>query len=368
MPPAPRRLRSQSAYSMSSPSPKEQQQQQQQHSKVRSSGVPTRTKMKPSSSSRRHTAEEGEEVGVVEYEGSSDKRSAVQNWRDEVNEVSQRKLMSPRGLAATTVAAAAAPVALRSKALLMNRGSDKGSHSSHSSASGGSRNGGGASGLRHETMETSTGAIGQRSSDDRPAQERRTSRRKLSIPAPPTTGMSASLSRPAMHTRGRSDGTSALIPTVPQQQQTHLFASSPMTASGTLLRPSHLRRRSFGVYPHHSASVGTRKKEMLGLDQSQLTQSPAFKAMSVQLPTPGSPGYFGMSHPYSSSPMMVQSPYGSGKVPLQGHGNGTPNGGGARSIPNTPSRAGGRLSRISQGTHHYPQTLARDMERSVTVD
>ena len=370
MPPAPHRLRSQSGYSMSSPSPKEQQ-----VSKLRSSGAPTPTKVKSSTSSLRRqaaAAEEAEEDGVVvEYEGSSDKRSAVQNWRDEVNEVSQRKLMSPRGLAATTAAAASAPVALRTK-VLMSRGSDKDSHSSHSTGSGssrGSRNGGGSSGLRQETLETSTGAVGQRSSDDRPAQERRTSRRKLIIP-PPTPGISASWSRPAMHTRRRSDGTAALIPAVSQQQQqkAHLFASpSPMTASGTLLRPSHLRRRSFGVYPHHSASAGARKKEMLGLDQSQLTQSPAFGAMSVgQLPTPGSPGYFGMSHHYSASPVMVQSPYGSGKIPLQGHA--TPSGGAARSIPNTPSRAGGRLSRVSQGTHHYPQTLARDMERSVTVD
>ncbi|KAG9073117.1 hypothetical protein KI688_000904 [Linnemannia hyalina] len=374
MPPTPHRLRSQPGYSMSSPSPKEQQ-----VSKPRSSAVPTPTKLKSSTSSlrRQAAAEEAEEDGVVvDYEGSSDKRSAVQNWRDEVNEVSQRKLMSPRGLAATTAAAATAtaPVELRTK-VLMSRGSDKDSHSSHSNGSGssrGSRNGGGTSGLRQETLETSTGAVGQRSSDDRPAQERRTSRRKLSIPPPPTPGMSASWSRPAMHARRRSDGAAALIPAVfqqqQQQQQTHRFASpSPMTASGTLLRPNHLRRRSFGVYPHHSASAGARKKEMLGLDQSQLTQSPAFGAMSVgQLPTPGSPGYFGMSHRYSASPVMLHSPYGSGKVPLQGHG--TPSGGAARSIPNTPSRAGGRLSRVSQGTHHYPQTLARDMERSVIVD
>ncbi|KAF9550131.1 hypothetical protein EC957_001617 [Mortierella hygrophila] len=370
MPPTPHRLRSQSGYSMASPSPKEQQ-----VSKQRSSAIPTPTKLKSSTSSLRRqaaAAEEAEEDGVVvDYEGSSDKRSAVQNWRDEVNEVSQRKLMSPRGLAATTAAAATAPVALRTK-VLMSRGSDKDSHSSHSNGSGssrGSRNGGGTSGLRQETLETSTGAVGQRSSDDRPAQERRTSRRILSIP-PPTPGMSASWSRPAMHARRRSDGAAGLIPAVfqQQQQQAHRFASpSPMTASGTLLRPNHLRRRSFGVYPHHNASAGARKKEMLGLDQSQLTQSPAFGAMSVgQLPTPGSPGYFGMSQHYSASPVMLHSPYGSGKVPLQGHG--TPSGGAARSIPNTPSRAGGRLSRVSQGTHHYPQTLARDMERSVIVD
>ncbi|KAF9129565.1 hypothetical protein BGW39_004038 [Mortierella sp. 14UC] len=379
MPAAPRRLRSQSGYSMSSPTPKE-------HPKLRSTGAPTPTKMKSSTSPRRQEdAEEGAEE-AVEYEGSSDKRSAVQNWRDEVNEVSQRKFMSPRGLGAST-ANAAAPIALRTKALV-GRGSDKGSHSSHSSghsgSMSGSRNGGeaeGSSGLRHETMETSTGAVGQRSSDDRPAQERRNSRRKLSIPPPPTTSMSASWTRPSMHSRGRSDGTAALmlargsphqqqqvLSSVSQQQQAHLFVSSPMTASGTLLRPNHLRRRSFGVYPHHSASAGARRKEMLGLDQSQLTQSPAFGAMSVQLPSPGSPGYFGITHlhQYTNSP-IVQSPFGSGKVPLttagQG-GNGTPNGG-ARSIPNTPSRAGGRLSRVSQGTHHYPQTLARDMERSV---
>ncbi|KAG0048315.1 hypothetical protein BGZ89_004647, partial [Linnemannia elongata] len=330
--PAPLRLRSQSGYSMPSPSQKEQQ-----VSKLRSSGAPTPIKVKSSTSSLRRqaaAAEEVEEDGVVvEYEGSSDKRSAVQNWRDEVNEVSQRKLMSPRGLAATTAAAAAAPVALRTK-VLMSRGSDKGSHSSHSSGSGSarsSRNGGGASGLRQETLETSTGAVGQRSSDDRPVQERRTSRRKFSIP-PPTPGLSASWSRPSMHTRGRSDGTAALIPAVSQQQQqqAHPFASpSPITASGTLLRPSHLRRRSFGVYPHHSVSASARKREMLGLDQSQLTQSPAFGAMSVgQLPTPSSPGYFGMSHHYSASPVMMQSPYGSGKIPLQGHG--TPSGGATR--------------------------------------
>ncbi|KAG0281808.1 hypothetical protein BGZ95_009745 [Linnemannia exigua] len=380
IPAAPRRLISQSGYSMSSPSPKE-------HPKLRSTGVPTPTKMKSCTYSRRQ--EDGEEEGaeeIVEYEGSSDKRSAVQNWRDEVNEVSQRKLMSPRGLGAST-AIATAPVALRTK-VLMGRGSEKGS--SHSSGSSrGSRNGGGAegsSGLRHETMETSTGAVGQRSSDDRPAQERRNSRRKLSIPAPPPMGMSASWSRPSMHSRGRSDSTAALmlargsplqqqqvlssVSQLQQQQQAHLFtSSSPMTASGTILRPNHLRRRSFGVYPHHSTSAGARRKEMLGLDQAQLTQSPAFGAMSVpQLPTPGSPGYFGIAHHYTNnnnSP-MVQSPFGSGKVPITtAHGHGTPSGGGARSIPNTPSRAGGRLSRVSQGTHHYPQTLARDMERSV---
>ncbi|KAF9908048.1 hypothetical protein EC991_010292 [Linnemannia zychae] len=380
MPAAPHRLRSQSGYSMSSPSPKE-------HPKLRSTGAPTPTKMKSSTSSRRQEDVEDEGAGeAVEYEGSSDKRSAVQNWRDEVNEVSQRKLMSPRGLGAST-ANAAAPIAPRTK-MLTGRGSDKGSHSSHSSDRSGStrssRNGGGAggsSGLRHETMETSTGAVGQRSSDDRPVHEHRTSRRKISIP-PPTTGMSASWSRPSMHSRGRSDGTAALmlargsplqqqqvLSSVSQQQQhAHLFASSPMTSSGTILRPTHLRRRSFGVYPHHSTSAGARRREMLGLDQSQLTQSPAFGAMSVQLPTPGSPGYFGTMHhhQHTNSP-MAQSPFGSGKVPLttsgQG-GNGTPNGG-ARSIPNTPSRAGGRLSRVSQGTHHYPHTLARDMERSI---
>lgn len=369
MPAAPRRLKSQSGYSMPSPTPKE-------HSKQRSTGAPTPTKLKASVSSGRH--EEGEEE-VVEYEGSSDKRSAVQNWRDEVNEVSQRKLMSPRGLGAI----AAAPVAPRTKQL-MSRSSDKGSHSGHSSASGGSRNGG-SSGIRHETMETSTGAVGQRSSDDRPVQERRTKSRKFSIPAPTPAGMSmsASWTRPPMHTRGRSDGTAAMMvargsplqqhelrSVTLQQQQAHpLAASSPMTASGTMLRPNHLRRRSFGVYPHHSASTGVRRKEMLGPDQSQLTQSPAFGAMSVQLPTPGSPGYFGMGHPYSSSPMMAQSPFGSGKVPLtSATGHGTPHVGATRSTPNTPSRGGGRLSRVSQGTHHYPQTLARDMERSVIVD
>ncbi|KAF9101263.1 hypothetical protein BGX29_005838 [Mortierella sp. GBA35] len=343
----------------------------QEHSKVRSSAAPTPSKLKSSASTRRQEeGEEEREEELVEYEGSSDKRSAVQNWRDEVNEVSQRKLMSPR-----TLGAASAPAALRIKQV-MSRGSDKGSHSSHSSASGrsgsshGSRNGS-SSGLRHETMETSTGAVGQRSSDDHPArQERRTSRRKLSIPAPTTSGMSASLTQPrpsSMHSRGRSDDTAALMMArgspLPlsaslqlQQQQAHQFASSPMTASGTLLRPNH-RRRSFGVYPH---SAGARKS----LEMFQSQQSPAFGAMSVQLPTPGSPGYFGMSHHFSSSP-VAQSPFGSGKAPLTGHG--TPNGGGARSIPNTPSR-GGRLSRVSQGTHHYPQTLARDMERSVIVD
>ena len=384
---APRRLRSQSGYSMSSPTPKE-------HSKLRSAGAPTPTRLKASISSGRQ--EEGEEE-VVEYEGSSDKRSAVQNWRDEVNEVSQRKLIFPRGVGPI----AATPLALRNKQL-MSHHSDKGSHSGHSSASGrssasahGSRNGG-SSGLRQETMETSTGAVGQRSCDDRPAQERRTSRQKFSIPAPTPIGMSmsASWTRPPMHSRRRSDSTSAMMVArgsplqqhelrsvyLQQQQQhphqTQLFAaSSPMTASGTLLRSSHLRRRSFGLYPHHSASAVARRKEMLGLDQSQLTQSPAFGATSVQLPTPGSPGYhFGMGHHYSSSSMTMQSPYGSGKVPLTtatiaaAAGHGTPHIGATRSTPNTPSRGGGRLSRVSQGTHHYPQTLARDMERSVTVD
>ncbi|KAF9921458.1 hypothetical protein FBU30_008483 [Linnemannia zychae] len=363
------RLKSQSGYSMPFSSTRVHS------SKQRPVSAPTSTKVKSKVSSHQQLDDDEEEghEEVVEYEGYSEKRSAVQNWRDEVNEISQRKLMSPRGLGAST--AAATPIALRTKALISHT-SDQGSHSSRSHSS--SHSSQDETGQRHETMETSTGAVGQRSSDDRPIQERRTSRRKISIPPPPAQSMSASLPRPSMHTRGRSESTSALMLTrgnstqqhptpspVSMPHQAHLMAnSSPMTASGTLLRPNHLRRRSFGMYPYHGASVGARRKEMLGLDQSQLTQSPAFGAMSVQLPTPASPGYFGMMHPPTQSP-HAQSPYGFGRAPPTAA---TPNGG-PRSIPNTPSRTnGGRLSRVSQGTHYYPQTLARDMERSITVD
>ncbi|KAF9560770.1 hypothetical protein EC968_006056 [Mortierella alpina] len=325
------------------------------------------------------------EEALLPYEGSSDKRSAVRSWRDEVNEVSQqRKLQqSPRVVGASSATRSRPPSAaavvhetrLQSRQVPLRKERSTATGSSKSASSGSSR-----SSVRNET---STVAVANNSGEKRRSAaaplERRTSvgRNKVSIP-PPLMGFAAAPSaQPLMHVRGRSDGTTSALLQRPRSQQLHSTASgfeggaSPMhhsmhqsttlqrhmsmspsmglTASGTLLRPSHLRRRSFGLYPvGHSPS------------HHHVGPSPA-----------ASPGYFSMNHHQSQQYLhqTTQSPFGFGKSVTPSAGLG----GGGRSLPNTPSK-GGRASRVSigQGTQHqqlhYPQTLARDMERSVTED
>ncbi len=322
------------------------------------------------------------------YEASSDKRSAVRSWRDEVNEVSQQRKLeqSPRVAAASAASRSRPPSAAaiaqetRSQSRQMPLRKEKkiatGSASSASSSSsrGSIRN------------ETSTLAVANRSGEKRRSAatplERRvsTGRNKFSIPPPPMAFAAASNAQPLTHIRGRSDGTASALLQRPRSQQLHSTTpgfeggASPMhhsmhqsttlqrhmsmspsmglTASGTLLRPSHLRRRSFGLYPvGHSPSQ----------HHPQAGQSPE-----------ASPGYFSMNHHHHSQQyphQTMQSPFGFGKSVTPSAGLG----GGGRSLPNTPSK-GGRASRVSIGQgsqhqqQHYPQTLARDMERSVTED
>ncbi|CAO3570982.1 unnamed protein product [Mortierella alpina] len=330
------------------------------------------------------------EEAVLPYEGSSDKRSAVRSWRDEVNEVSQqRKLQqSPRVVGASGASAAsrsrppsAAAVAhetrTQSRQMPVRKGKSTAPGSVNSTSSGSSRGS-----VRNET---STVAVANNSGEKRRSSaaplERRTSvgRNKFSIPPPPMAFAAASNAPPLTHVRGRSDGTASALLLRPRSQQLHPMTpgveggASPMhhsmhqsttlqrhmsmspsmglTASGTLLRPSHLRRRSFGLYPvGHSPSHY----------HPQAGSSPA-----------ASPGYFGTNHHQSQQYLhqTMQSPFGFGKSMTPSAGLG----GGGRSLPNTPSK-GGRASRVSIGQgsqpqqQHYPQTLARDMERSVTED
>ncbi|KAF9956898.1 hypothetical protein BGZ72_002369 [Mortierella alpina] len=327
------------------------------------------------------------EEAVLPYDGSSDKRSAVRSWRDEVNEVSQHKRLqqSPRvaGVSAASrsrppsAAAVAHETRSQSRQMPLRGVKNTGTGSANSASSGSSRGS-----VRNET---STVAVANNSGERRRSAaaplERRTSvgRNKFNIPPPPMAFAAPSSAQPLTHVRGRSDGTASALLQRPRSQQLHSTTpgfeggASPMhhsmhqsttlqrhmsmspsmglTASGTLLRPSHLRRRSFGLYPvghspnHHHPQAG---------------QSPV-----------ASPGYFGMNHHSSQQypHQATQSPFGFGKSVTPSAGLG----GGGRSLPNTPSK-GGRASRVSIGQgsqhqqQHYPQTLARDMERSVTED
>ncbi|KAF9109576.1 hypothetical protein BGX27_007472 [Mortierella sp. AM989] len=402
----PRKLRTLSGYQISSPSPKTLV----PTARMNSSNSPSRRK-----SGKRPTTAEGpvdqqeqddeEEVEDIQYEGSSDKRSAVRTWRDEVNEVSHRR--SPRvraSIGSSGILSAAGSQEARSRSQQLRR-SDKGSvgsgsssGSSHGSQSGSTR------AARNDTMnyngqEISTIAVANNSGENRPSQERRPGARRFSIPAlPPVHNQlqqqqhqspSVIPHRPTVHVRGRSDSNPMTMmtpngaPSAQQQgrqysqgtlrprsqhgmvgfengeatpgQLQHQLSMSPMggpssmTASGTVLRPNNHRRRSSGLY-------GSRKMEVLGgVDLN--TQSPngnhgpMSMSMSAhiltQSPVASPGGYFGMTH------QNMQSPFGK------------------NSLPNTPSRGGGgggggggRASRVSlgQGSHHYPQTLARDME------
>ncbi|KAF9967585.1 hypothetical protein BGZ70_008959, partial [Mortierella alpina] len=271
------------------------------------------------------------EEAVLPYEGSSDKRSAVRSWRDEVNEVSQqRKLQqSPRVVGASaasrsrppSAAATAHETGTQSRQMAMRKGKSTAPGSVNSTSSGSSRGS-----VRNETSNV---AVANNSGEKRRSSaaplERRTSvgRNKFSIPPPLMAFASASNAQPLTHIRGRSDGTASALLLRPRSQQLHpttpgfeggaspmhqsmhqsttlqrhmsMSPSMGLTASGTLLRPSHLRRRSFGLYPvghnpsHHHLQAGS---------------SPA-----------ASPGYFGTNHHQSQQYLhqTMQSPFGFGK-------------------------------------------------------
>ncbi|KAF9433854.1 hypothetical protein BGZ76_008891 [Entomortierella beljakovae] len=375
-PQQPRRLRSLSGYNMTSPSPRTMPQPvtpsqplgRKTNRRLSSSEVPI--------GQQGHGNDEGEEA---QYE-TSEKRSAVRSWRDEVNEVSHRKSPKVRvsiGSSSNGLSAAASQEILSKSQMRHEKASGSRSGSSQGSQNGGVR---GARSrldmLNSSGPEISTTAVANNSGENVRSQERRAGTRRIAIPAPQPPTPSRRLS----HTRRRSDGNAISMMTpngaptprlnsqnsirprsqhgvigfdnIDAQFQQQLSMSpmggpSGVTASGTILRPNHHRRLSSGIY-------SARKAEILGGESNVASPSgnhgPMSMSMSAHMLTQSpvvSPGYFGMSH------NNMQSPFGFGKG----------------SIPNTPSRGGGgggRASRVSlgQGSHHYPQTLARDMELS----
>jgi len=446
--PTPRRLRTQSGHPMASPSPRTQ-------TLLRS---PTSTRrLKPSRMSSSSTflsqqpivqqrtsnsVFQREQQQQDDGEGleDGDRRSAVRNWRDEVNEVSlRRQQQSPRS---TSAQATEQPRAHSSRSRQLRQqghvskeighsgGSISGSrHSIHTSRSGSSHGGGRVGGeavapggvagsadhIHSSTLEltglSSTAAVANNSNGRAPVPEtpRRhiAPRRKFSLPPlPPPTSILYQQPRPRpQHVRGRSDGAplmtnsqarlvrprsqqhdlldqettgdyagpvntqSMILPSQHHPSMSPMGGHPPLTASGTLLRPGHMRRRSFALYPQ--ASAGARKRELLGLDLQQQYQN--------QNPTPPhrqsspvvSPGYFGLNHYQpQANQQQSMSPLGFGRGAALIFGTPGGNGGvpGRGSVPNTPSKSG-RASRISLGQQqHYPQTLARDMERSETAE
>ncbi|KAF9194813.1 hypothetical protein BGZ50_005693 [Haplosporangium sp. Z 11] len=357
---------------------------------------------------QRNQDEENQEGVEGAYEGASDKQKAIRNWRDGVNEAASqreqqqqhRKPRSPRVRASIMSGSSASgiPAALETT---RSRSQQQKYHvqdvKSGSSRGGSSRGGSIRNGSQDTSagLEISTAAVANNSNENRippvlvaptPVHRRTSNGLKFNIPLPPTMPRSASTSllpsrRPSIHIRGRSDGTASAMmihrqavhpypsqnrPRSQQQRSsTYLNGTafgfdgassmhqlqrpsmSPlgMTASGTIFKSANLRRRSIGI---HGNGV---------------SNSPGLS------PAVSSPSYFGLVH----HPQPHQGMYSS---PLFGTGKSTPAtvsamaGGGGKSLPNTPSK-GGRASRISlhaQGSYHCPQTLARDMERSVIVD
>ncbi|KAG0248864.1 hypothetical protein BG011_009828 [Mortierella polycephala] len=378
---------------------------EQPHGETSSNRTVTQKQMRQQQQQQLHDHVEPDQHNQVEenqeqVEGASDKQKAIRNWRDGVNEAaSQReqqqqhqKPRSPRVRASimSGSSASGAPAALGTT---RSRSQQQKRHI-QDMKSGSSRGGSIRSGSQDTSAgpEISTAAVANNSNENRippvfvaptSVHRRISNGLKFNIPLPPTTPRSASTSllpprRPSIHTRGRSDGTASAMmihrqavhpypyqnrPRSQQQRSsTYLNGTasgfdgassmhqlqhpsmSPlgMTASGTIFKSTNLRRRSLGV---HGNGVGTNP----GL-------SPAVSA----------PSHFGLiHHPQPHQGMHLS--------PLFGTSRSTPaavSGGGGKSLPNTPSK-GGRASRISlhaQGSHHCPQTLARDMERSVIVD
>ncbi|KAI1317749.1 hypothetical protein EDD11_007923 [Mortierella claussenii] len=219
------------------------------------------------------------ELAETYYEGSSDKRSAVKNWRDEVNEVSQLKPQSTRVVASAGAGASrevlAGPQVPRSKSQQMRRRSDKASMSGSSSSSGshGSQNGR-AGALHARLVETSTIAVANDSDEKRPSKGHRAGSQKFNIPVPPPQPLvfqpqPQQPQRPSLmtlnHRRRRSDGTVAVMasPTV--------TAVRPLSASAHLTRSNSLMSR-----PHSQHG-------MLGFENTELVASPMYH--SQQLPS-----------------------------------------------------------------------------------
>ncbi|ORY99592.1 hypothetical protein BCR41DRAFT_215908 [Lobosporangium transversale] len=358
----------------------------------------------------------------IYYDGSPDKQYAVRTWRDEVNEISQRKLQSPRMLASAAgdargiLSSGLQEARPKSQQQQVLRRSDKRSVSGSGTRSSHGSHSGSISGL-HRRLETSIMAVANNSSENRPVMERRSAglRKLFNIPTPvpqqqlqqastqqrslmpshrrrsDTTAailMSSGLARPpsSTYTLNRQQPSlsrpvsqhgvlfgyesvemgGSTVANNPMSQSYHQSSMSPMagpigmTSSGTILqKPNHRRRRSAGVRLSHGSSVSTRKKELLERDINN-NQSPGLNGLAVSQFSPTmSPGYFGLNH------HGTQSPFGFGKgTPLIGASS-------SRSLPNTPSKVNsGRASRISLGAgpHYGPQTLARDMELSEMAD
>ncbi|KAG0333408.1 hypothetical protein BG000_009181 [Podila horticola] len=319
-----------------------------------------------------HPSYGAHEEDIQPVEGS-DKRSAVRSWRDDVNEASMRKLQSPR--AASTV-----PGTPRHSQLLQRENK---ASSVRSGSSGRSR-----TSARNETTNTAqeTGMMSTTAVANNSGERHRPSQTPVEV-VPLQRALS--FQQRGRHARGLSDGGEAMTPlSTPKRlnrrpQSLHRMSSSfaqgevPMSPAaqsprslpqtrhqlsispmGILTeqtgRPTHLRRRSLGMYHPSSSSLlaNGRKREMTG----DLISPGGMVSGEV-----GSPGYFGISHHPQQQNGLIQSPYGFGKSF------------GGRSLPNTPSKSG-RVSRVSQGyssqTLGTPQchTLARDMELSTTQD
>ncbi|KAF9970796.1 hypothetical protein BGZ73_006425 [Actinomortierella ambigua] len=300
--------------------------------------------------SRKQRQEEGEEdhhgAASVKSDGS-DRRSAVRNWRDEVNEVSRRRrLMTSTPRSASRASS---------------------THQAHLSQQ-----------QQNSHSQPSSGNPSARSSRLPPA--------RASTGPPPTTltlaihqKLAQAVSSPRAsyqhHGRRRSDGmVGAGSPRVDAVRMSPMTPRS-MSQSVQLTRPNHLRRRSFGQYHSFGGNGHRRRDTMLGdhLGQLPMTTSPPDYFMSMSVPAGGfetlaagamgSPSYFTLNpHHNQPSGHGHQTPFGGMSRSIHsapGGGNG-----GGRSMPNTPSRANavanGRLSQ--QG---YPfHTLARDMERN----
>ncbi|KAF9997886.1 hypothetical protein BGZ79_008411 [Entomortierella chlamydospora] len=359
----PRRLRPSPEYQVSSPSPKA----------VVVTKKPSKQPTSAEYPMENDVAGDDEEGDDAHCERSSDKRSAVRTWRDEVNEVSHRR--SPRVRtsvgSSTAISSATGSQETRSRSQQLRRGSDKGSVSGSDSGSG-SQNG---SVRAARGQEISTIAVANNSGERNrlSPQGHRPSARRLSTPVLPSPHIHQSpqvfAQRPSsVLVRGRTpnrtssrQGSQVLLRsrsqhgmvglengefTATQMQQQHQLSMSPMggpsgmTASGTILRPSQYKRRSSSVY--RSRMLG----ENEGVAQSPGgNHGPMSMSMSAHVLTQSQSPVAGMTH------NNMHSPFGFGKG----------------SVPNTPSRGGGgRASRVSlgQGPHHYPQTLARDMELS----
>ncbi|KAF9156350.1 hypothetical protein DFQ26_009394 [Actinomortierella ambigua] len=302
----------------------------------------------------------------------SDRRSAVRNWRDEVNEVSRRHRMVTSTPRSASSASRASPTHQAPPTQQQKQSQSQPSSGIPSARS-----------SRLPPPRTSTGpppttltlAIHQKlaqasSSSPRASYQHHGRRRSDGI-------LHHQHHHQLLASGGRGGIAGAGAGGSPRTDAARISPLTPrsMSQSVHLTRPAHSRRRSLGQYHSIGGGHGHRRREtMLGDHHHHLGQSPTmvtspqdyFMSMSVpaggfEAPAGGavgSPSYFTLNpHHHQSSGHGHQTPFGGMSRSMHGT-----LGGGGRSIPNTPSRANGRLSQ--QG---YPfHTLARDMERNDT--